>query len=107
MAGLSDIAPADGEPVLAKDMQVALTVGKLVYEDGSTQTFDAGGATMFVEHGRTSPGEWAAIENGRFSSFWPPHYRATYDIRWVVEDGRPVGLTFTGGNGERFSGRYR
>ena len=107
MAGPSDIAARDGDPVLVKDMLVALTAAELVYEDGSTQRFDPDGSTTFVENGRPSPGEWSVVDDGRFSSFWPPRYRATYDIGWVVEDGHPVGLTFTDGNGERFSGRYR
>ena len=107
MADLSSIDAIDGEPVLAKDMKAALTAADLVYADGSTQTFNADGSTTFVEKGRTSPGEWATEGDGRFSSFWPPNYRATYDIRWTTEHGRLIGLTFFSDNGESFSGRYR
>lgn len=107
MTDLPGIVANHGDPVLAKDMEAALTAAELVYEDGSTQTFSADGSTTFVENGRTSPGEWATEGDGRFSSFWPPSYRATYDIRWTSENGRLVGLTFVSDNGEAFSGRYR
>lgn len=107
MARLSGIFANDGDPVLAKDMTAALTAAELVYEDGSTQTFNPDGSTVFVEGGLPSPGEWASVSDGRFSSFWPPSYRATYDIRWTVENGQLVGLTFASDSGESFSGRYR
>jgi Alkylmercury lyase len=43
-----------------------------------------------------------------FGSFWPPSYRASYDLRWMVEDGAIVGLRFTElGRGSQFDGRYR
>jgi hypothetical protein len=107
MTNLPGIVANDGDLVLATDMKAALTAAELVYEDGSTQTFNADGSTTFIENGRPSPGEWATEGDGRFSSFWPPSYRATYDIRWTVERGRLVGLTFVSDNGESFSGRYR
>jgi hypothetical protein len=98
----------DGEPVAAADMPAALTGGTLVFGDGATQVFTADGRTTYVEGGRPSEGEWSVIEDGRFSSFWPPSYHATYALRWIVEDGSPVGLSFTEtGRGERFDGRYR
>jgi hypothetical protein len=35
-------------------------------------------------------------------------YRASYHLRWIVEDGEIVGLRFTElGRGPRFDGRYR
>ena len=107
MARLSDISADDGDSVLARDMTAALTAAELVYEDGSTHTFTPDGSTVFVEGGRPRQGEWASVSDGKFSSFWPPTYRATYDIRWIVDNGSPVGLTFASDNGERFSGRYR
>lgn len=107
MSPLPNTAASDGDPVLASDMANALTVSELIYEDGSTQTFDSAGGTTFVEGGRASDGKWGVVDDGRFSSFWPPTYRATYDLRWIVEDGQAVGLKFTGPTGERFSGRYR
>ena len=36
----------------------------------------------------------------------PPDYRATYEIRWIVENGGVTGLTFIGADGERFDGHY-
>ena len=49
----------------------------------------------------------AIYETGRFASFWPPHYTAEYDLRWLVEDGRIVGLRFLGRDSVPFVGRYR
>ena len=106
-ASLPDITASDGEPVLAKDMVVALTRAEFVYSDGATQTFDPKGSTTYVEGGQPSKGEWAVVEDGRFSSFWPPSYRATYDLRWLVKDGRVVGLSFTDEHGSRYDGLYR
>lgn len=106
-ASLRDITASDGEPVLAKDMFVALTGAELVYSDGATQTFDPDGSTTYVEGGRPTNGEWAVVEDGRFSSFWPPSYRATYDLRWLVKDGGVVGLSFTDVHGSRYDGLYR
>jgi hypothetical protein len=103
-----DTAPvADGDLVSTDDMTAALTAAPLVFPDGSTQTFTADGRTTYVEGGRPTHGEWSAIENGKFSSFWPPDYRAIYTLRWAVEDAAPVGLTFIdGASGRRFEGRY-
>jgi hypothetical protein len=53
-------------------------------------------------------GEWYVDDDGRFGSFWPPSYRARYDLRWMVEDGAIIGLRFIElGRGSRFDGRYR
>jgi hypothetical protein len=47
------------------------------------------------------------VKDGEFSSFWPPDYRATYVVRWIVEDGAVTGLSFTQSErGERFDGLY-
>ena len=41
-------------------------------------------------------------------SFWPPSYRACYDLHWIVENGGVVGLKFTElDRGSVFVGRYR
>lgn len=104
---LHDISPSDGDPVAAHDMVRALTAAELVFGNGATQTFDAGGSTTYVEGGRPTHGEWAVVEDGRFSSFWPPSYRASYDLQWQVEGGRILGLVFTDPRGIRFAGRYR
>jgi hypothetical protein len=101
-------AATNGEPVKAADMADALTAATLVFEDGATQTFTPDGRTTYVEQGRQTPGEWSVVTDGTFSSFWPPAYRATYDLRWIVEDNSPVGLSFTDTRGgQRFDGRYR
>jgi hypothetical protein len=53
-------------------------------------------------------GEWYLDDDGHFCPFWPPSYRACYNLRWIVEEGRIAGLRFTElGQGSRFDGRYR
>ena len=80
----------------------------LVFPDGATQVFEADGGTTYVESGRPTRGEWYVADDGRFGSFWPPNYRASYDLRWTVQDGAIVGLRFTElDRGSRFDGRYR
>jgi hypothetical protein len=97
----------DGEPVEAAEIAEAVTAGGFLYEDGATQTFDKDGSTVYIEHGRPTRGEWYVDDNGRFCSFWPPGYRACYDLRWLVEGGEVVGLEFAEVNrGETFTGRY-
>ncbi|MEU4667611.1 hypothetical protein AB0F91_06485 [Amycolatopsis sp. NPDC023774] len=105
--GLDDLGARDGERVPAAHMATALTAGRLRFDDGSTQTFSADGTTSYVDAGATTRGEWTVEGDGRFGSFWPPSYRASYDLRWIVEDGRVVGLRFIEqGRGSRFDGRY-
>ena len=79
---------ANGDLVLANDMQDALTAATSVFGDGARQTFTADGKTTYVEHQadpRRVSGRSCRI--GEFSSFWPPDYRATYVLRWIVEEG--------------------
>ena len=88
-------------------MADALTAATLVFDDGATQTFTPDGRTTYVEQTRQTAGEWSVLADGTFSSFWPPDYRATYALRWIVEDHSPVGLSFTDArSGRRFDGRY-
>jgi hypothetical protein len=101
-------AATNGELVRAADMPDALTAAILVFDDGATQKFTPDGRTTYVEQGRPTAGEWSVLSDGTFSSFWPPDYRATYALRWIVEDNSPVGLSFTDArSGRRFDGRYR
>jgi hypothetical protein len=98
---------ANGDLVLAKDMRDALTAATLVFEDGARQTFTVDGKTTYIEHGGSNQGEWSILQDGEFLSFWPPHYRAVYAIRWIVEDGAVTGLSFIQTmRGDRFDGRY-
>ena len=47
-------------------------------------------------------------EKMALESFWPPSYRACYDLHWIVENGGVVGLKFTElDRGSVFVGRYR
>jgi hypothetical protein len=102
-----DLKVANGELVLANQMADALTAASLRFEDGATQVFTADGKTTYVEQGRSSHGEWSVIDDGEFSSFWPPSYRATYALRWIVEAGAAMGLSFIHEEtGDRFDGRY-
>jgi hypothetical protein len=101
-------AATNGELVGAADMADALTAATLVFDDGATQRFTPDGRTTYVEQGRQTAGEWSVLADGTFSSFWPPDYRATYALCWIVEDNTPVGLSFTDArSGQRFDGRYR
>jgi len=105
---LADIHVSDGDAVTTAHIAAAVTAGGLVYDDGATQVFEPGGATIYVERGRPSEGEWYVDGDGRFCSFWPPSYRACYDLHWIVEDGGIVGLRFVErAGGSEFSGRYR
>jgi len=98
----------DGDPVPAKNMAAALTRGTLVFGDGATQVFTPDGRTTYVDHGRPTVGEWSIVGDGMFSSYWPPDYRATYSLGWIVEEKGVVGLSFTDvSRGERFDGRYQ
>jgi MOSC domain-containing protein YiiM len=106
--GFDDLEVSDGDVVAPALISRALTAGELVFADGATQVFKADGGTTYVEHGRPTRGEWYVDDDGHFGSFWPPSYRASYDLRWMVEDGAIVGLRFTElGRGSRSDGRYR
>ena len=108
MTGQDDVPATNGELVRAADMPDALTAATLVFDDGAIQTFTSDGRTTYLEQGRQTTGEWSVLSDGTFSSFWPPDYRATYALRWIVEDNVPVGLRFTDvRSGQRFDGRYR
>jgi MOSC domain-containing protein YiiM len=106
--GFDDVEVSDGDVVAPALIPRALTAGELVFSDGATQVFDADGGTTYVEEGRPTRGEWYIDDDGQFGSFWPPSYRASYDLHWMVEDGAIVGLRFTElDRGSRFDGRYR
>ena len=104
---LQGLGVSNGDLVDADHMPDALTAGTLAFSDGATQVFTADGHTTFIEHGRPSHGDWWVVDDGRFGSSWPPGYRATYALTWIVEAGQVVGLTFVEDrNGTRFDGRY-
>ncbi len=104
---LNDVSVSDGDIVAPALIPRALTAGELVFSDRATQVFEADGGTTYVENGRPTRGTWS-VDKGHFSSFWPPSYRASYELRWIVEDGAIVGLRFTErGRGAQFEGRYR
>src|SRR5919106_6033073 len=106
--GFDDLEVSDGDVVAPALIPRALTAGELGFSHGATQGFKADGGTTYVEHGRPTRGEWYVNDDGRFGSFLPPSYRASYDLRWMVEDGVIVGLRFTElDRGSRFDGRYQ
>ena len=104
---LRELRVGDGDPVAAGHMLAALTAGTLLFGNGAIQVFSGDGRTAYTDRGVESPGRWSALGDGKFSSFWPPDYRATYDVRWLVEGDAITGLTFTNtATGARFVGRY-
>jgi hypothetical protein len=97
-----------GGPIGAQDIERAITAGELVYEDGSTQLFLPNGRTTYAERGRPTEGEWYLDDHGKFWSFWPPSYRASYDLEWAVDGGEFVGVLFRDANtGSVSTGRYK
>ena len=98
----------DGDTVTAHDLPAAVTAAPLQYTDGSRQWFLASGLTTFVENGHPTEGQWSVDDDGRFTSFWPPSYRATYDVTWLVTCGQITGLRFVDSRtGDRYDGRFR
>jgi len=97
---------ADGVLVKADEAREALSGAELIYDDGATQTFMSDGTTTYVEAGRESSGEWGVEDDGTFTSFWPPSFRASYTLSWRVVD-NVVGLTFVSQrDGSVFSGTF-
>ena len=108
MHSLNDIKVSDGDIVAPAHVSRALTAGELVFSDDATQVFDADGGTTYVEGGRAARGKWYVDSDGHFGSFWPPDYRASYNLNWIVEHGAIVGLRFTElCQDSRFDGRDR
>jgi hypothetical protein len=84
MSESASSANAHGRRIAADDVVEAVTRAPLRYQDGSTQVFTPDGNTTFVEHGRRTSGEWGVDHEGSFWSFWPPDYRASYDVYWIM-----------------------
>lgn len=98
----------DGELVSARDLPAAVTAAPLRYTDGSRQSFHASGLTTYFEGTNPTEGQWSVGDDGRFTSFWPPSYRATYEVTWLVTDGQVTGLRFVDTRtGEHFDGHFR
>ena len=107
-ASLEDLAVADGDPIATEHIELAVAGREFDYGRGTSQIFETGGATTYVEGGQSSHGEWYVDGEGRFCSFWPPTYRACYGLNWIVEDGHVVGVRFTERDrGSQFAGRYK
>lgn len=99
---------ADGDRIHPDVIPSALTKAPFVYMDGTAQVFTPDGRTTFTERsGETTFGEWGVDGQGRFWSFWPPSYRAEYDVSWVIDEGVAVGVRFTQSDRRTISeGRY-
>ncbi|MDX3234534.1 hypothetical protein PV392_02280 [Streptomyces sp. ME03-5709C] len=105
---IDSLHPQDGAIVPPDQIPTAVTAGLLAYGDGTTQTFRPDGSTSYFEAGRRTEGTWSVDESGRFSSFWPPSYQASYDLRWVVDGEEVVGLRFSDlRTGSSFDGRFQ
>lgn len=99
----------DGELIKAHEMLAALTSGTLVYSNGANQAFAADGQrTTYVERGLSTQGTWEILGDGNFSVFWPPDFHATYLVRWIIQQGVRIGISFTDAHsGSRIDGLYR
>jgi hypothetical protein len=105
---LAGIRAADGDRVVREQIATAVTAGRLEYGDGASQVFESNGSTTYLESGRPTRGEWTVDDDGHFCSFWPPRYRASYDLRWTVDNETITGLRFVAlTGGAEFVGRYR
>jgi len=101
-------AVKNNERIAAAHVAEALTRAPFTYTDGATQVFTPDGRTTYTENGRPSSGEWGVGDQGQFWSFWPPTYRATYEVFWITDThGEVVGIRFTElDRRETFEGRY-
>jgi hypothetical protein len=101
-------AVKNGDRIDAGDIAEALTRAPFTYTDGATQVFTRDGRTTYTENGSPTSGKWGVDDQGQFWSFWPPTYRATYDVFWITDaDGDVVGIRFTELNrGATSEGRY-
>jgi hypothetical protein len=92
---LAEDTALDGPAILA-----ALTDAKLVYDDGATQVFRAGGATIY-DNGRQSSGRWAVRED-RYCSSWPPS--DTWACYGVTQSPDGQTISFVADDGSTTSG---
>lgn len=95
--------------IQADQITAALTRAPFTYVDGATQIFTPDGRTSYVENGMTTFGEWGVTDRGRFWSFWPPSYRAEYDVFGIADSDADdvVGLRFIDlAHGSSSDGRY-
>lgn len=107
MSRAEESAVKDGERLEAGDIAEALTTEPFIYADGATQVFTPDGRTTYTENGSTTFGEWGVDARGQFWSFWPPTYRATYNLSWIVDSSGAVGVRFTDPHhGAISAGRY-
>ncbi len=103
---LEEIDAENGGLVEPEHIPVALTAGRFRFDDGALQVFNSDGTTTYTEHGRPSEGTWY-VEGLLFCSFWPPSYTGCYQVSWLVESDRIVGLRFADqASTAHFVGRY-
>lgn len=85
MSEAEQFVPEDGERVNVSEVPGALTRAPFIYADGATQVFTPDGRTTYTENGAQTSGEWGVDDDGQFWSFWPPSYRASYDLFWIAD----------------------
>ena len=104
----SDIpAAGNGGRIAAEEIAEALTRAPFTYDDAATQVFTPDGRTTYTENGSTTFGEWGVKGDGQFWSFWPPTYRAEYDVSWITDADDVVGVKFIElSRRTEFDGRY-
>jgi hypothetical protein len=99
--------PRNGDRINRRDIPDALTRAPFTYADGATQVFKRDGRTTYIENGSPTSGEWGLNDQGQFWSFWPPTYRAAYDVFWITEAGTVIGVRFVElGRDATSDGRY-
>lgn len=96
-------AVSHGDRINAAGIAEAATRAPFTYTDGATQVFTHDGRTTYVRKGSQSSREGGVDDQGRFWSFWPPTYRATYDVSRITgADGDVASRELRGA----FEGRY-
>lgn len=98
------MVPVVGDPLGFAQRSVEIDVFDLGSPQGDHTAPTALGRQTHVENGRPTLGYVDA--EGQFCSFWPPDYRACYELRWLVEDERIAGLRFRRGSYSAV-GRYQ
>jgi hypothetical protein len=98
----------NGDRIDAGDIGEALMRAPFTFTDGATQVFTRDGRTTYIGNASSTSGTWGVNDQGQFWSFWPPSYRATYDVFWITDtEGNVVGIRFSELNsGATFEGRY-
>lgn len=99
IATLAPVA-AFAQPLDGAGIRAALAGRALDYASGASQTFEAGGGTVYIDT-RPSRGRWS-VRGGRYCSVWPPSERWSCYAVEAIEGG----MRFTGPGGDVTDGFY-